>query len=461
MSHDLRTPLASIKASATSLLQDDVDWTPEARQVFLATIDEEADRLNVLVGNLLDMSRLESGVLEVALRPVALEEVVAPAAGQHQPADRAGRGAGVRAAAAGGRRPRPARAGGGQRGVQRPALLDPPTRRVRIEAGEVGDHVHLRIIDQGPGVRPADRERIFEPFQRLGDRATAAGSRVWAWPWPAASPTPWTASCSIEDTPGGGLTTVISLRTAPDARADGGTAWPSSRVVEPMTRVLVVDDEPQIRRALATNLRAREYEVDLAATGEEALRLAAERHPDVVVLDIGLPGIDGIEVVRGLRGWSSVPIIILSVREDEHDKVEALDAGADDYLAKPFGMNELLARLRAAVRRATPLEELPVIETDDFRVDLAAKKVVRDGAEVHLTPTEWGLVEQLVRNRGKLVTQRQLLQEVWGPEYETEANYLRVYLAALRRKLEPEPSRPRYFITEPGMGYRFETDGVS
>jgi two-component system, OmpR family, KDP operon response regulator KdpE len=228
-----------------------------------------------------------------------------------------------------------------------------------------------------------------------------------------------------------------------------------------MTRVLVVDDEPQIRRALATNLRAREYEVDLAATGEEALRLAAERHPDVVILDIGLPGIDGIEVVRGLRGWSSVPIIILSVREDEHDKVEALDAGADDYLPKPFGMNELLARLRAAVRRATPLEEMPVIETDDFRVDLAAKKVVRGGAEVHLTPTEWGLVEQLVRNRGKLVTQRQLLQEVWGPEYETEANYLRVYLAALRRKLEPEPGRPRYFITEPGMGYRFETDGVS
>jgi two-component system KDP operon response regulator KdpE len=223
-----------------------------------------------------------------------------------------------------------------------------------------------------------------------------------------------------------------------------------------MTRVLVVDDEPQIRRALATNLRAREYEVDLAATGEEALKLAAEHHPDVVILDIGLPGIDGIEVVRGLRGWSAVPIIMLSVREDELDKVDALDAGADDYLTKPFGMNELLARLRAAVRRAAPVEEMPTIETDDFVIDLAAKKVTRDGAEVHLTPTEWGLVEQLVRNRGKLVTQRQLLQEVWGPQYATEANYLRVYLAGLRRKLEPNPSQPRYFITEPGMGYRFE-----
>ena len=225
-----------------------------------------------------------------------------------------------------------------------------------------------------------------------------------------------------------------------------------------MTRVLVVDDEPQILRTLATNLRARGYDVDLAATGEDALRLAAERHPDVVILDIGLPGIDGIEVVRGLRGWSQVPIIMLSVREGEGDKVEALDAGADDYLSKPFGMNELLARLRAAVRRSAPAEELPVIETSDFRIDLAAKKVHRDGQEVHLTPTEWGLVEQLVRHRGKLVTQRHLLQAVWGPEYSTEANYLRVYMAGLRRKFEPNPSQPRYFITEPGMGYRFEID---
>ncbi|HEY5155200.1 MAG TPA: response regulator [Acidimicrobiales bacterium] len=225
-----------------------------------------------------------------------------------------------------------------------------------------------------------------------------------------------------------------------------------------MTRVLVVDDEPQILRTLATNLRARGYDVDLAATGEDALRLAAERHPDVVILDIGLPGIDGIEVVRGLRGWSQVPIIMLSVREGEGDKVEALDAGADDYLSKPFGMNELLARLRAAVRRSAPAEELPVVETTDFRIDLAAKKVHRDGQEVHLTPTEWGLVEQLVRHRGKLVTQRHLLQAVWGPEYSTEANYLRVYMAGLRRKLEPNPSQPRYFITEPGMGYRFEID---
>jgi two-component system KDP operon response regulator KdpE len=223
-----------------------------------------------------------------------------------------------------------------------------------------------------------------------------------------------------------------------------------------VTRVLVIDDEPQIRKALATNLQARNYEVDLAGSGEEGLRLAAERHPDVVILDLGLPGIDGVEVVQGLRGWTTVPIIVLSVRDGEADKVQALDAGADDYVTKPFGMNELLARLRAAVRRVTPAEEEAVIAAADFDVDLVAKKAHKHGEDVHLTPTEWSLVEHLVRHPGKLVTQRQLLQAVWGPSYETETNYLRVHMAAVRKKLEPDPSRPRYFITEPGMGYRFE-----
>jgi len=225
---------------------------------------------------------------------------------------------------------------------------------------------------------------------------------------------------------------------------------------DPGATVLVVDDEPQIVRALRINLNARGYKVITAHDGTAALKAVAETKPDVVVLDLGLPDLDGTEVIAGLRGWTTVPIIVLSARGDSADKVQALDAGADDYVTKPFGMDELLARLRAAVRRAAPVEEMPTIETDDFVIDLAAKKVTRDGAEVHLTPTEWGLVEQLVRNRGKLVTQRQLLQEVWGPQYATEANYLRVYLAGLRRKLEPNPSQPRYFITEPGMGYRFE-----
>jgi two-component system KDP operon response regulator KdpE len=223
-----------------------------------------------------------------------------------------------------------------------------------------------------------------------------------------------------------------------------------------MSRILVVDDEPQLLRALGTNLRARGYDVDLAPTGEEALVLAARTHPDLVVLDLGLPGIDGTDVIRGLRGWTSIPIIVLSVRETERDKVAALDAGADDYVTKPFGMDELLARLRAALRRATPGEEEATVETDHFIVDLGAKRVTTAEGEVRLTPTEWHMVEVLVRHPGKLVTQRQLLQQVWGPQYEKETNYLRVYLAQIRQKLEPDPAKPRYFITEARMGYRFE-----
>ncbi len=222
------------------------------------------------------------------------------------------------------------------------------------------------------------------------------------------------------------------------------------------SRVLVVDDETQIRRTVGINLRARGFDVDLAETGEEALDLAARHRPDVVVVDLGLPGISGIEVIEGIRGWSRVPIIVLSVRDTEADKVAALDAGADDYVTKPFGMDELLARLRAALRRVIPTTEEPVIETGDFTIDLGAKRVIRNGEEVRLTPTEWQLVEVLVRNRGKLVPQRQLLHEVWGPEYHDETGNLREYIARLRRKLEPEASRPRYFTTEAGLGYRFD-----
>jgi two-component system, OmpR family, KDP operon response regulator KdpE len=222
-----------------------------------------------------------------------------------------------------------------------------------------------------------------------------------------------------------------------------------------VTRILVIDDEPQILRALAVNLRARGYEVDLAATGEEGLALAATNSPDLVLVDLGLPGIDGIEVIRGLRGWTNVPIITLSVREAERDKVAALDAGADDYVTKPFGMDELLARLRASLRRAQPQPDEPIITTPDFTINLATTSVTRDGQEIHLTPTEWSILSVLVRNPGRLVTQRFLLQQVWGPNYAKETNYLRVYIAGLRRKLEPESSRPRYLLTDAGMGYRF------
>jgi two-component system, OmpR family, KDP operon response regulator KdpE len=225
-----------------------------------------------------------------------------------------------------------------------------------------------------------------------------------------------------------------------------------------MSRVLVVDDEPPMRRTLDIGLRASGYDVDLAATGEEALELASRREPDAVILDLGLPGVDGIHVARGLRGWSAVPIIVLSARGAEAVKVAALDAGADDYVTKPFGMDELLARLRAALRRANPALDVGTVRTADFTIDLLAKTVTAGGSEVRLTPTEWQILELLVRQRGRLVSQTSLLREVWGPEYQRETHYLRVYLSQLRRKLEPDPAHPRYFITEPGMGYRFMVD---
>ena len=223
-----------------------------------------------------------------------------------------------------------------------------------------------------------------------------------------------------------------------------------------VTRILVVDDEPQLRRALDINLRVRGYEVHQASTGEEALRLVASVHPDAIVLDLGLPGIDGLEVIRGIRGWSTVPIVVLSVRDAEADKVSALDAGADDYVTKPFGMDELLARLRAALRRNAPTDEEAIVAAGNLVFDLGARRVQRAGVDVRLTPTEWQLVETLVRSRGRLVSQPQLLRDVWGPSYVDNTNYLRVYMAQIRRKLESDPSKPVHFITEPGMGYRFE-----
>jgi two-component system KDP operon response regulator KdpE len=229
-----------------------------------------------------------------------------------------------------------------------------------------------------------------------------------------------------------------------------------------VTRVLVVDDEPQILRALAINLRARHYEVFTADTGAAALAAAAAHPPDIVVLDLGLPDIDGIEVIRGLRGWTAVPIVILSGRTDSADKVDALDAGADDYLTKPFGVDELMARMRAVSRRATPAGVAPTVTFGHTTVDLAARRVnVRDGdhvIDVRLTPTEWHLLEVLLRHPGKLLSPRQLLTEVWGPGYDAAGGNLRVYMAKLRRKVEADPARPRHLLTEPGMGYRFQPE---
>ena len=220
--------------------------------------------------------------------------------------------------------------------------------------------------------------------------------------------------------------------------------------------VLVVEDEPKLLRALTINLRARHYDVNPTDSGQKALDLAAERLPDLVILDLGLPDLDGVDVIKGLRGWTMAPILVLSGRSDSTDKVEALDAGADDYVTKPFGMDELLARLRALTRRIAPTDEQPVVHVGDATVDLAARKVRRADDDIRLTPTEWNLLEVLIRNPGVLLSQKRLLTDVWGPGYETAHGNLRLYMAQLRRKLETDPTRPRHLLTEPGMGYRFE-----
>jgi two-component system KDP operon response regulator KdpE len=233
--------------------------------------------------------------------------------------------------------------------------------------------------------------------------------------------------------------------------ADGAAAVGSGQ------RVLLVDDERSFLRALGVTLRAHGYRIDLAGTGDEAIALAASRHPDVVILDLGLPDTDGMQVLAAIRSWSSVPVLVLSARDSESDKVAALDYGADDYVTKPFAINELLARMRAILRRAVFTNDPPgSVETEHFIVDLAASEVRdRAGSHIRLTPTQWKIVEILARNRGCIVSQRQLLREVWGDGYEKETNYLRVFMTQVRHKLEPDPSRPKYFHTEPGIGYRF------
>ncbi|HET7659334.1 MAG TPA: response regulator transcription factor [Oryzihumus sp.] len=224
-----------------------------------------------------------------------------------------------------------------------------------------------------------------------------------------------------------------------------------------MTFVLVVDDEPQIVRTLTINLRARDYEVESAGDGRSALQVMQERTPDVVVLDLGLPDMDGVQVLQQIRTSSQVPVVVLSARQESDDKVEALDAGADDYVTKPFGMDEFLARIRAAVRRGpSDAPDAPVVTTADFTLDFGDHRATRGGDEVRLTPTEWRLLAALAQSPGRLVTHAELLRAAWGPAYGRESNYLRVYANQLRRKLEPDPSHPRYLVTEPGIGYRLK-----
>jgi two-component system KDP operon response regulator KdpE len=222
-------------------------------------------------------------------------------------------------------------------------------------------------------------------------------------------------------------------------------------------RVLVVDDEPAIRRFLRASLGAQGYTVMEASCGEDALKTVAINHPEVVILDLGLPDIDGVEVTRRLREWTQIPIIILSVREQEGDKIAALDAGADDYLTKPFGMGELMARMRVALRRSAQTTEEPIYQIDELKVDLARRQVSVAGQDISLTPTEYDLLRVLAQHAGKVITHHQLLRMVWGDAYQTETHLLRVNMSNLRRKIEPDPARPRYILTEPGVGYRLKT----
>ncbi len=343
----------------------------------------------------------------------------------------------------------------------------PPDRPPLVTASTFAEHLELRIVDRGPGIPEGDRERVFAPFQRLGDRDNSTGVGL-GLALSRGLVESMGGSLTPEDTPGGGLTMVVRLPIAPDRSP--ATATLDARTTAPMSRLLVVDDEPQLLRALRITLSARGHQVRTAPDGRHALADAAAHPPDVVILDLGLPDMDGIEVIQGLRGWTKAPIIVLSGRAGSSDKVGALDAGADDYVTKPFGVDELLARLRAVSRRAGH-DDVPEIQVGAYTIDLAARRVhlgvgsaVADGesgdpdaeSDVRLTPTEWHILEILVRHPGKLISQRQLLTEVWGPAYTNEFHYLRQYLARLRHKLEPDPARPRHLLTEPGMGYRFQ-----
>ena len=383
VSHDLRTPLASAKAAVTSLRSPDVNWAAEDHDELLATADESLDRLTHLVDNLLDMSRLQAGALSLFPRPAGLDEIVSRALDNLDPA---------------------------ARGITvdipeslpeinvDPAILErvivnltenalrysPPGQPPLLTASALGDRVELRVVDRGPGIPEKERDRMFVPFQRLGDTDNTTG--VGLGPGAVARPDRGhgrdadrrghAGRRADHDRVGAGRprsrpTTCEPGQPGTRARAASG---------RPMTRVLVVDDEPQILRALRINLRVREYEVHVAATGTEALEMAARHPPDLVILDLGLPDLDGVEVIEGLRGWTKAPIIVLSGRADSTDKVEALDAGADDYITKPFGVEELLARMRAAVRRTGAAEDQPRIRLGDLIVDLAAKRVIRQAA---------------------------------------------------------------------------------
>ena len=449
VSHDLRTPLAAAKAAVSSLRSDDVDFSAEDTAELLATIEESIDQLTALVGNLLDSSRLAAGVVQPELRRVYLEEDGAAGTARNQQRRHRFRPAAARPGQGGSRRrrrdgrQRSARAGAGQP-ASTTRCATRPTARSGSTPGQVGDRVLITVVDEGPGIPRGAEEQLFAAVPAAGRPRQQHRCR----PGPFRRP---------RVRRGDGRHHLRHRH--PGRRADRrDRPGCTDRGAALVTRVLVIDDEPQILRALRINLSVRGYEVTTAATGADALRAAAEHRPDVIVLDLGLPDMAGIEVLAGLRGLA--------------DRAGDRAVGAHRLRGQGGGPGRRRRRLRhqtvrdgrvagpaarrGAARRSGDRDRRACRRNISFTVDLAAKKVTKNGAEVHLTPTEWGMLEMLVRNRGKLVGREELLKEVWGPAYAKETHYLRVYLAQLRRKLEDDPSHPEHLLTEAGMGYRFE-----
>ncbi len=445
VTHNLRTPLASIRAASSTLLAPDTRLDDGDRRELLDTIYTESDRLERQVAKILAVSRIRGGGLEPERSSVDLVESAQVALRRLRPL---GSGHALALDIA----PDvpdlfldPAMVDQVLLNLLENALAYAPSGSpIEITGRRSGDVVEMRVVDHGPGIDPADRERIFGEFVRASGRPETEGTGL-GLAIVRAVVELHGGRVRVEDTPGGRC--HLRGRVARCAPAAGRMS---------VATVLLVEDDNALRRALRMSFRGRDFDVLEVATGEAALNVLAEQQPDAIVLDLGLPGIDGFETLRRLRTYSQAPVIVLTARDNQRDKVEALDAGADDYVTKPFDPEELLARVRAALRRVAPAQTGPsLLRFKGLEVDLESRAVRRDGDPVHLTKTELELLEQLVRHPGKLLTHQFLLREVWGPGYGSESNYLRVYVRQLRRKLGDDAAQPRFILTESGIGYRW------
>ncbi len=440
VTHDLRTPLASITASVSSLLEDNSPLQGAQRRELLETIDQETGRLNRVIGNLMDLSRMRAGAVVPTKTLAGIDELIesvlarsGPILEEHD----------IRLMLRDGSSRDPRR-----RGPDRSGAHEHRRERGAVHAEGETDH--------GGGGSVARRRAGADRGSRARDPSGGTRARLRAlrprrgehgyWPRPGHR---------ARDR---GRPRRLDRRRGRTRRWDGGRHRASRGIAMTEARVLVVDDDPQILRAVRTSLQGHSYDVLTAGNGETALDLLPDAAVDLIVLDLGLPGIGGHEVIRRVRSWSDVPIIVLSVRDGQQDKVEAFEAGADDYVTKPFGMPELLARMRAVRRRADGERRPPVVRFGDLEVDLGRQLVRLEQTAIHLTPTEYRLLEAFATNPGKLLTHRWLLQKAWGPGYSTEHQYLRVFIRQLRKKLSDDPARPRFIVTEAGLGYRWKPD---